>query len=146
MPTPIYRIKWPNRSIFRSLKSRKCILSGGYFFSILMKKPFEPIIILEFLRWIRIRSPNRPKPAPKPDFDQFSKKSDFLKNRQKFPRGPRAQKFDPPGPRGPKLTPPGPQGAPGSPGRPRVPHKKRQKRKKEEVTAAMGLRPKRAIP
>ena len=34
------------------------------------------------LCWCRFRPPNQPKTSPKPDFDQFSKKSDFLKNRE----------------------------------------------------------------
>ena len=38
---------------------------------------FEVMSLYSFSRRIRIWSPNRPKPVPKPDLEEFSKKSDF---------------------------------------------------------------------
>ena len=56
MPTPTYRIKWPNTLIFRSMKSWKWILSEGYVFQIWWTKWFEPMNRTSFSRWIRIQN------------------------------------------------------------------------------------------
>ena len=53
-------------------------------FQKMMKNRFEVMSLYSFSRRIRISSPKHPKTIPKPDFDQFSKKNDFLKYREKI--------------------------------------------------------------
>ena len=54
MPTPIHRIKWPNRSIFQSLRGWKCTLLGGYFFHFWWNNDLNSLAHISLPRWIRI--------------------------------------------------------------------------------------------
>ena len=74
MPTPIYRIKWPNRSIFRSLKSRKWYSQRGIFFIF-----DEQIVWAHNYTWIFALNSN-----PEPKSAQTRSKSRFLQIFQKF--------------------------------------------------------------
>ena len=87
MPTPTYRTKWPNRSIFRSLKSWKCILLGGYIFHFWWKNDLNPSIYVAFHAEFESGVQIDPKPTQNPIFDQIMKIIKIIKNVEIYKNG-----------------------------------------------------------